>query len=71
MHELIGTLVLWDGELWYADYSDENFKDDDEETSLFLLPSKYADYDEYQKLWDSPHFDSTGYWVHVSDVTPA
>ena len=49
-HKLLGMIVEWENEKWYVDNTDENFKDDGEETSLFLLPEKYADADENDKL---------------------
>ena len=36
-HRRLGTTVEWENEKWYVDNTDENFKDDGEETSLFLL----------------------------------
>lgn len=48
-NEYIGRIVIWEDERWYVDNTDENFKDDNEETSLFLLPEKYADEDEKWK----------------------
>ena len=36
-HKLLGTIVEWENEKWYVDNTDENFKDDGEETSLFPL----------------------------------
>lgn len=67
-NKFLGTIVEWENERWLVDNTDENFKDDDEETSLFLLPERYADADEYDKLWNSGKFDSTGYWVYESYV---
>lgn len=67
-HELLGTIVEWNNERWYVDNTDENFKDDFEETSLFLLPEKYADADENDKLMCFGHPDSVGYWVYESLV---
>lgn len=67
-NKLLGTIVEWDNERWYVDNTDENFKDEDEETSLFLLPEKYADIDENDKLWRYGNPDSVGYWVYESDV---
>ena len=67
--DYIGVIVAWEGEEWYVDNTDENFKDDGEETSLFLLPKKYADADEYDKIFKSGEIDRIGYWVHESEVT--
>ena len=65
----IGTIVEWDGKRWYVDNTDEDFKDDGEETSLFLLPEKYADADENDKLWTIGNPDQVGWWVYISEVT--
>ena len=64
----IGTIVEWEGERWYVDNADDYFKDDGDETSLFLLPEKYADIEEYDKLWKSGDFDYVGYWIPESLV---
>lgn len=63
-NKFLGTIVEWENELWYVDNSDENFKDDDEETSLFLLPPKYASEEEMDKLMRFGNYDSAGYWVY-------
>jgi hypothetical protein len=68
-NEYIGRIVIWEDERWYVDNTDENFKDDNEETSLFLLPEKYADEDENDELMRSGNPDEVGYWVYVSDIT--
>lgn len=70
-HELLGTIVEWENELWYVDNTDEEFKDDGEETSLFLLPEKYADDEENGKLMRYGNPDSIGYWVYESEVKEA
>lgn len=67
-HKLLGTIVEWENERWYVDNTDENFKDDREETSLFLLPEKYADADENDKLMRFGNPDSVGFWVYESLV---
>ena len=51
-----------------CDNTDEEFKDELEETSLFLLPVKYADADEMDKLMRFGSIDSVGYWVYESLV---
>jgi len=66
--ERIGDIVEWENEKWLVDNTDDNFKDDDEETSLFLIPEKYADEKEYNELYRSGNTDSVGYWVKASDV---
>ena len=63
-NKFLGTIVEWENERWYVDNTDENFKDDDEETSLFLLPEKYADADEWDRLMRYGNPDSIGYWVY-------
>jgi hypothetical protein len=67
-HELLGTIVEWKNKRWYVDNTDEEFKDELEETSLFLLPEKYADADEMDKLMRYGSPDSIGYWVYESEV---
>ena len=69
-HALLGTIVEWEDERWYVENTDENFKDDFEETSLFLLPEKYADPEENEWLMRSGNTDSVGYWVYESYVKP-
>lgn len=66
--EFIGTIVEYANKRWYVDNTDENFKDDGEETSLFLLPEKYADADENDKLMSSGNPDEVGEWVYASLV---
>lgn len=68
-NEYIGRIVIWEDERWYVDNTDEDFKDDNEETSLFLLPEKYADENENDELMRSGNPDEVGYWVYVSDIT--
>ena len=60
----LGTIVEWEKKRWYVDNTDEEFKDDYEETSLFLLPEIYADADENDKLMRYGSPDSVGYWVY-------
>ena len=67
-HKLLGTIVEWENERWYVDNTDEEFKDELEETSLFLLPEKYADAEENCELMRSGKPDSIGYWVYESEV---
>ena len=67
-NKYLGTIVEWEGERWYVDNDDEEFKDESEETSLFLLPEKYADEEEMDKLMRNGNPDSIGYWVYESDV---
>lgn len=68
-NEYIERIVMWEDERWYVDNTDENFKDDNEKTSLFLLPEKYADENENDELMRSGNPDEVGYWVYVSDIT--
>ena len=68
-NKFLGTIVEWENQRWYVDNTDENFKDETEETSLFLLPEKYADADENDRLMRYGKPDSIGFWVHESDVT--
>lgn len=67
-HELLGTIVEWENERWYVDNTDENFKDEDEETSLFLLPEEYADAEKNDWLMTYGHPDYVGFWVYESLV---
>lgn len=67
-HELLGTIVIWEGKHWYVDNTDGNFKDEDEETSLFLLPQEYADVDKNNELMRNGNPDSIGFWVYESQV---
>lgn len=67
-NKLLGTIVLWEEQRWYVDNTDEEFKKDGEETSLFLLPEKYADTEENDKLMKFGNPDSIGFWVHESLV---
>ena len=67
-NKYLGTIVDWENERWYVDDTDEDVKEDGEETSLFLLPEKYADEDEYDKLERFGNPDSVGYWVYESLV---
>jgi hypothetical protein len=67
-NKLLGTIVEWEEKKWYVDNTDENFKDDEEETSLFLLPEKYADSEENDLLMRFGNTDRVGYWVYESCV---
>lgn len=67
-NKFLGTIVRWNNERWYVDNTDDEFKDESEETSLFLLPEKYADAEENDKLMRYGSPDSIGYWVYESDV---
>jgi hypothetical protein len=67
-NKFLGTIVEWGNERWYVDNTDENFKDELEETSLFLLPEKYADAEENDKLMRYGNPDNIGYWVYESLV---
>ena len=67
-NKFLGTIVEWEGKRWYVDNTDEEFKDESEETSLFLLPEKYADDEENAKLMRNGNPDSIGYWVYESLV---
>ena len=67
----IGDEVLWDGEKWFIDNTDEEFKDEDEEISAFILPIKYADQAAYDVIFESGQIDNLGYWVYISDLTKA
>ena len=63
-NRFLGEIVEWENERWYVDNTDENFKDEFEETSLFLLPEKYADEKENDNLMCFGNPDSVGYWVY-------
>ena len=67
-NKFLGTIVEWENERWYVDNTDDKFKDKIEETSLFLLPEKYSDAEENDKLMRYGNPDSIGYWVHESLV---
>lgn len=67
-NKFLGTIVEWENERWYVDNTDDEFKDEMEETSLFLLPEKYADVDENDNLMRYGNPDSIGYWVYESEV---
>lgn len=67
-NKFLGTIVEWENERWYVDNTDDEFKDKIEETSLFLLPEKYSDAEENDKLMRYGNPDSIGYWVHESFV---
>lgn len=67
-NKFLGTIVEWANEEWYVDNTDENFKDETEETSLFLLPKEYADKDKNDELMRTGNADSIGYWVYQSAV---
>lgn len=67
-NKFLGTIVEWENKRWYVDNTDENFKDELEETSLFLLPEKYADEDEMDNLMRFGKADSIGFWVYESLV---
>lgn len=68
-NKFLGSIVEWEGERWYVDNTDENFKDEDEETSLFLLPEEYADADKNDNLMCFGNPDDVGYWVYESLVS--
>lgn len=67
-NKYLGTIVEWKNERWYVDNTDEDFKNEEEETSLFLLPEKYADANENDNLMRNGNPDSVGYWVYESLV---
>lgn len=67
-NKFLGTIVEWENERWYVDNTDDEFKDEIEETSLFLLPEKYSDAEENDKLMRYGNPDSIGCWVHESLV---
>lgn len=67
-NKFLGTIVEWANEEWYVDNTDENFKDETEETSLFLLPKEYEDKDKNNELMRTGNADSIGYWVYQSAV---
>ena len=67
-NKFLGTIVEWENERWYVDNTDDEFKDEAEETSLFLLPEKYADAEEMDRLMRYGNTDSIGYWVYESLV---
>ena len=67
-NKFLGTIVEWENERWYVDNTDDEFKDEIEETSLFLLPEKYSDAEENDKLMCYGNPDSIGYWVYESFV---
>lgn len=67
-NKFLGTIVEWENERWYVDNTDDEFKDEIEETSLFLLPEKYSDAEENDKLMRYGNPDSIGHWVHESLV---
>ena len=67
-NKFLGIIVEWENNRWYVDNTDEEFKDELEETSLFLLPEKYADADENDKLMRHGNPDMIGYWVYESEV---
>ena len=67
-NKYLGTIVEWEGERWYVDNTDDEFKEDGEETSLFLLPERYADPDECDKLYRNGNPDNIGYWIPESLV---
>lgn len=67
-NKYLGTIVEWENERWYVDNTDEDFKDEGDETSLFLLPEKYADADENNELMCNGNPDGVGYWVYESLV---
>lgn len=66
----LGTLVRWNNSIWYVDNDDCNFKDENDETSLFLLPEEYADADKNAELMRNGDSDSIGYWVYESLIEP-
>ena len=67
-NNFLGTIVEWENERWYVDNTDDNFKDESEETSLFLLPEKYANSEENYKLMRFGNPDNVGIWVYESLV---
>lgn len=67
-NEFLGTIVEWENQRWYVDNTDDEFKDDGEETSLFLLPEKYADMEENSELMRHGKPDNIGFWVFESLV---
>ena len=67
-NKFLGTIVEYENKRWYVDNTDDNFKDETEETSLFLLPEKYADAEENDKLMRYGNPDSVGCWVYESLV---
>lgn len=67
-NNFLGTIVEWENERWYVDNTDDNFKDESEETSLFLLPEKYANSEENDKLMCFGNPDNVGIWVYESLV---
>lgn len=67
-NKFLGTIVEWENERWYVDNTDDEFKDEAEEISLFLLPEKCADAEEMDKLMRYGNADSIGYWVYESLV---
>ena len=67
-NKFLGTIVEWEGKRWYVDNTDEEFKDESDETSLFLLPEKYADDEENAELMRNGNPDSIGCWVYESLV---
>ena len=67
-NNFLGTIVEWEGKRWYVDNTDEEFKDESEETSLFLLPEKYADDAKNAELMRNGNPDSVGCWVYESLV---
>lgn len=67
-NKFLGTIVVWKNKRWYVDNTDENFKNESEETSLFLLPEKYTDATENDKLMRYGNPDSIGFWVYESLV---
>lgn len=67
-NKYIGTIVEWENQRWYVDNADDEFKDELEETSLFLLPEEYADADKNDELMSYGNPDSVGYWVYESLV---
>lgn len=62
-NDYIGMEVYWDGEPWVVDNCDDNFKDDEDEMSLYLIPIIYQNPELYDEAFRTGKLDAEGYWV--------
>ena len=64
----VQTTETLDASTMWIFYMDDNFKDESEWTSLFLLPEKYANSEENYKIMRFGNPDNVGIWVYESLV---
>lgn len=66
--DYVGREVYWEGKPWIIDNCDVAFKDEDEQTSFFLIPIVYQNPELYDEAFKTGKLEKEGYWVRKTEI---